>query len=532
MTRPIKRPWSPRAARAGMISLVNLIALLFCALLAVLLLNSVSSVRRKQALQNAADDIAHSAAQWHARGLNAITAANHQIGEMVSLLVLHEAVGGRRIGRVVGDTRRADAQLDAAYDSARQAGCATPAYSTVREQRGVRAEMTLLDAKRNLKEKLTHVYIAKIAARASGVGAASEAALTVLELAILEEYLFLSRWHVATVALIPEYEFLLRTALPDAKEYTALVVRDVPRLCLETARQIAERNGVEAVVHPLAAALPVVPDPLGKSLTLAPIRAEWYAPAYPKRYYPPPAGVNRVAITRDQIVKVTQLARAAFPWVNYHRQPLLDMLENRAPLSGAKDLYFEYSTGCSKSVCDRLQMERDLWLYMLKNPTSPDKGFERWTDDPVLADEVFGLVGIASIGPVAPLGSADVFAHEHPEGQIAWSQALVYNANPQQRHAMRIDLRTQRIVPIRQAGVGWDTLNWWSPDKEPPFELIGKGSLLRPEYPSIRVNWQAKLVPSSSSRMNTLQRDPLLPASVRPEVNRLLTPIPQSLLTH
>ena len=77
------------------------------------------------------------------------------------------------------------------------------------------------------------------------------------------------------------------------------------------------------------------------------------------------------------------------------------------------------------------------------------------------------------------------------------SQALVYNGNRQERHAFHTPLHFKRIIPERQADVGWDTLNWKELTR--PYELVAttrRGGLV-PESPDIEVNWQTKLVPMS-----------------------------------
>jgi hypothetical protein len=48
-----------------------------------------------------------------------------------------------------------------------------------------------------------------------------------------------------------------------------------------------------------------------------------------------------------------------------------------------------------------------------------------------------------------------------------------------------------------------------------PYELIGKGTLLRPDYPRVRLAWQAKLTAVSASRMAKL-------GDADPELSQLL----------
>ena len=51
-------------------------------------------VTEKMNTQNAADAVAFSSAQWMARGMNAVTATNHLLGEVTGLVVVIEGLGG------------------------------------------------------------------------------------------------------------------------------------------------------------------------------------------------------------------------------------------------------------------------------------------------------------------------------------------------------------------------------------------------------------------------------------------------------
>lgn len=56
--------------------------------------NAGHIVTAKVSSQNAADAMAFSTAQWMARGMNAVTATNHLLGEVTGLVVVIEALGG------------------------------------------------------------------------------------------------------------------------------------------------------------------------------------------------------------------------------------------------------------------------------------------------------------------------------------------------------------------------------------------------------------------------------------------------------
>src|SRR5690242_4580184 len=65
----------------GMMSMVNVVTVAFLALLIGFVANVGRIVQEKIAVQNAADAAAYSASAVMARGMNAVTATNHLMGE-------------------------------------------------------------------------------------------------------------------------------------------------------------------------------------------------------------------------------------------------------------------------------------------------------------------------------------------------------------------------------------------------------------------------------------------------------------------
>ena len=78
----------------GSLSMVNIVGVLFGLLLFAFLANVGHVVNGKIKAQNSADAVAYSGAIWQARGMNAITAANHIIGELAAIIIIQESVGG------------------------------------------------------------------------------------------------------------------------------------------------------------------------------------------------------------------------------------------------------------------------------------------------------------------------------------------------------------------------------------------------------------------------------------------------------
>ena len=71
--------------RSGKITIVTIFAILGLIVMAGFVGNAGHVVTTKIYTQNAADAIAFSSAQWMARGMNAVTATNHLIGEATGL---------------------------------------------------------------------------------------------------------------------------------------------------------------------------------------------------------------------------------------------------------------------------------------------------------------------------------------------------------------------------------------------------------------------------------------------------------------
>lgn len=91
--RTSRFPGSP-PTRQGKFSLVMLIAILGMMVIIGFVGNCGYVVTEKMNSQNAADAVAFSSAQWMARGMNAVTATNHLLGEVTGLVVVMEGLGG------------------------------------------------------------------------------------------------------------------------------------------------------------------------------------------------------------------------------------------------------------------------------------------------------------------------------------------------------------------------------------------------------------------------------------------------------
>lgn len=150
----------------GMLTMVNTVAVMACSLMIVLLLNMGHVVDQKIEMQNAADASAYSGAAVMARGMNALTATNHVMGEMMGIVIVHHGYGGHNLDNdEEGDTDKTDQQLEVAHKAYTGAGGSQDiAYDTVRQEDGVLAskKSSELKSKKRLKKLLTYVYWSRV----------------------------------------------------------------------------------------------------------------------------------------------------------------------------------------------------------------------------------------------------------------------------------------------------------------------------------------------------------------------------------
>ena len=82
------------ADESGKVTLLASLLMLALVSLAGLIGNTGHATKEKIESQNSADAIAYSSSLWMARGMNALTATNHMLGEATAMASVHEAFGG------------------------------------------------------------------------------------------------------------------------------------------------------------------------------------------------------------------------------------------------------------------------------------------------------------------------------------------------------------------------------------------------------------------------------------------------------
>ncbi len=104
----------------GKITLVACLMMLALVALIGLIGNAGHTVHQKLETQNAADSAAFNSALWMARGMNALTATNHLLGEATALCAVHEALGGPGLDLRIQQNTSENRTLDGIINSVRE----------------------------------------------------------------------------------------------------------------------------------------------------------------------------------------------------------------------------------------------------------------------------------------------------------------------------------------------------------------------------------------------------------------------------
>jgi len=219
--------------------------------------------------------------------------------------------------------------------------------------------------------------------------------------------------------------------------------------------------------------------------------------------------------TADKFEGRSQMVRATYPWVRFWRRRLVGLFTVAAPLSGLGDSYVKWTNKYSRQSSQWLRWNKEqfcsvelthpnrrtrgtgklgngLRMYVIQGlnqaiDEGKDKGKEKWNEPTFAgtwqADELFCSVGYA-LAKKPSRFSPTLFRQENPHGVLAYSQAMIYNANPQ------IDLEKQDVtfnafwgwftenvgvfVSIRDVfgtlGDLWDSFtSWFTDEKQPPY---------------------------------------------------------------
>lgn len=505
----------------GMVSFVAMIAVLFFVILIGLIGNVGLTVSQKMEVQNAADSTAYSSGVLLARGMNSVTAGNHIIGEVLALAVLHHGILGQEgdssfpqssripdrnlssekfflksshfFAKLVKALPGTDARLwpDSYYNSVKKGPESYEGAMMFRSK--VRLMKVLTGSYRvwTLGAILSNdlykwwVWLETLAATWGNVGAAN-AARDECE-RVGERLVAISTEYAEKVN--QEWRSLMRISQMARstrafKRTLRLMIGFVHISNLRFAyglngehekllEELSKRNAADSFTYfgrfghvgagrPL---LPVAPEP-----------------------------------TTLNSPRKSQLVRSAWPWIKFWRKDLLEWLGNALMLSRAAHHYKDFTNLYTIELATELKRSSNVNLLVMRglDLNSSDKGQEDWGKESMFAnaqrDRLFAHISFARRDRPALAGSG-FYRPENEDGFVAYSQAIIYNANEQ--------------VPDSAGGyyqphVGWDTLNWIN--RVPEYQAKdGHGSSTwaggNPDPPHIRprmyLNWRTKLVPVS-----------------------------------
>lgn len=470
----------------GMLSLVSLFVVLSFMALFAMVTNVGKTVTQKIEVQNGADSVAYAAGLEMARGMNSITAANHLIGELQALCVLHHGFGGdeldnnRRAARTPFDV---SVSLTASYALARVFSTGAPQpvqrfYNDVSKDPTVGA--AIRDAQIRLKKVMVWAYVGHaigglitqlkvipiVGPILQAIGVACIIACMAFELKVWQEWQVLRGLEQVAKGLKEIKKQLQTSVMPGLNTYARIAQYNGPRLAEEAAEKVGERNKVTVSTFPGLIKYTSYPY------------LQTYVEQEPNTVRP---------IDRSQLV------RASTPWIQYWRVPVLHFGEHMLLLSRFKCYYQNRTDQFTLTLATRMKRQQGLNLLIIKglNLNGPGKTNEPWTlaRNRREVDKMFCLMGFAH-RPKTGGSAVAMFRQANPDGLLAYAQVMVYNANEQKR---------SRSNGTYQPRAGWDTLNWETPVPETSTCEPEEGTCPVPniQEPRIRLNWRVKLVPTT-----------------------------------
>lgn len=501
----------------GMISLVTIQAVLFLLILIGLVGNTGRIVSEKIEVQNGADAVAYSSGIVMARALNAVTASNHLIGELNALAVLQHALNGEGEDRPPsGRMNAVDKMLSISFRMADAVKHQTfPSHPNERISfRGGAYDLnneipsdagaTIAWSMHRLQLLLAWTYEAYTIGAllqkskwpiAVAIGAGIASAAIAVEFKIGQERLVLDQLKTFSDRTDPIKRGILENVIPIVYAYQIRIRDSVPNAVRNALNEVREGNRLDdAQIFPS----------FENGMLDPPLKEE-------------PENFGTEGESDNELYR-SQLVRASYPWVKHWRHPILTLTEFILLLARTGLYYEHYSDRYTRELSYQLKEKQKVHLLVLKdtNLESRPKGEEPWNQDSLLADQRFAIVGF-SHRTVRNTISPQIFPPEIPNGLVCYSQALVYNANPQKPGSGNREWQTT---------VGWDTLNWKVQVPEMPatqknaneFQIWRPSkNKKRPPRPEIRLNWQVKLVPVN--RMQDAKWT--LKGSIRKEMDRV-----------
>lgn len=525
---------------SGMVTWAFLVAILFFMLLGGFVYNAGNTINRKIETQNAADAAAYSGSLWVARGMNAVTATNHLVGELNALYVLHHALGGKWLdenrrsttGNNTAAIQAANIGLETGYRLLSVSRPFKPVemhFNKLKENPSADVNSMIYEAKLQLKIEMAVAYGVHFAGYLlyeagekllgtplAAAGAAMMASGTLMQLgaiafgtAVWKEYLILDGIEMLAHTLkVPKK--LVPTAITTIHHiYQPAARLGVPVLSFQAAGEIAKEHGLEGAIYG------DLPDSMPGSLSDVLNQVSKFVPTLP---------IERETTRNEQR---SQLIRATYPWVAHWRTPITRFLRDPilgCPLSGAGGKYMKWTNRYARQSCVWLRVAKgknyraqltiqnhgdatqrgngergkDIKLYVVigLNQTADGiaksrESWNQWSQSSAATNEIerrFCHVAFAKNKPPIVMARR-FFRQENPRGMVAFAQSMVYNGNDQQQPA------DSGGAGSAQPRVGWDTLNWTTGAIEYQTDRYVDSP------PRVKLNWQAKLTPVTPAKV-------------------------------
>ena len=461
----------------GFVSFLNLFVMLGI-LLGISLVVNVSLVTRdKLESQNAADAVTQTAGIHEARGMNAITAANHVIGEAQALVVLHHAWGGDSLERGGNDDHTSASLRNSLRNFYQIADGVCPSSYGPRSEdyrkvgSRVGSEAALGDSFVELKKHMLQSYELHAVGGAlywwpytRPMGIAIMQGCLAFESMVVREWDILKQAESIAAGQLMQYKKTLRDQIiPAFYRYTQLQQRDTPDRMQRAVESTGDFHSVDASLFP---------EP-SKYATVSALKL----PLHPE----PESGFGGS-------IEKSQLVRASVPWIIHWRAPVIRGSAAKLPLSQFSDHYWRHSQDMTLALANKAMRNQGIRLLVVDglNEVNGNKGQEVWnrTDGSRTADKLFCVMGFTLRSPPPVIGRG-VYVEGVDDALLTFSQTMIYNANP---------ISTTRSSDLQHV-TGWDTLNW-NHGKIPEWRF-GENYGAAVPRPGIALNWQAMLVPTT-----------------------------------
>jgi hypothetical protein len=222
-------------------------------------------------------------------------------------------------------------------------------------------------------------------------------------------------------------------------------------------------------------------------------------------------GINQIGLMRprpkrnlsefDCDFKLSQLVRATYPFVDFHRQTFTDSTLVSAIFffSEFPKHYRYWTSALTLSRCSEYVTEGgpdNRMMLVLKKFDPKNKGKESWTTNWNEADRMFSTFATASRPDHPHQTGGNYFKPSNVDGMLCYAQACIYNANA--NRTTGVDGRVRNFGTSHQPEWAWDTLNW-----EPPGDasIVEWPTVNESVCPPISLGWKARLIPATTQQL-------------------------------